>query len=470
MKLTPKTLLIVLLFTSTAGVCAQQPRLKGKVAFANPRERGVEIRINVKDRDTGGLVPGEQPRTQVEDWFHVAPLNALVDIEFDGGKCYRGNGHSRIRVKQENEDLQKVTLLKTRECKIAELRQAKRVYAGVRAEAGIKRHGGAQSIEEAVVGFETEGLKREAELMPSPDELRQELEEDAAHARNGEFFDTFQYKFALTSELYRDRPELLKVLTDFRANKNNAIFFREIGQVKPEMFTEVVRRELGEANDDANLDNVFAVVKEEALSANVRGGATVALLNGQLSDEKLKQEREYYRQQSPSSPIFANSLIALARIGEAEDRAKLYSYIMADSGGTRLKAMEALSLATLIAGPEAFPQGAETLTSVAADKNQDPFVRAFAYHSLRPFVDQGDPTAFKALVAGVKDSKPEVRVQVVLALGVGKTEQTDVAESLLRRVLLTDRSPQVREAARLSLKGASTSGWAVQMFSTQPPN
>ena len=470
MKLTPKTFLIVVLFTSTAGVCAQQPKLKGKVAFANPRERGIEIRINVKDRDTGGLVPGEQPRTEVEDWFHVAPLNALVDIEFDGGKCYRGNGHSRIRVRQENEDLQKVTLLKTRECKIAELRQAKRTYAGVRAEIGIKRHGGAQSTEEAVVDFETGDSRREAELIPSPEELRQELAEEAAHARNGEFFDTFQYKFALTSELYRDRPELLKVLTDFRANKDNAIFFRDIGQVKPEMFTDVVRRELGGEDDNANLDNVFALVKEEALSPNVRGGATVALLNGQLSGEKLMQVRDYYRQQSPTSPIFANSLIALARIGEAEDRAKLYSYITADSGETRLKAMEALSLATLIAGPDAFPQGVKTLTSVAVDKNQEPLVRAFAYRSLRPFVHQGDQTAFQALVAGVTDSKPEVRVQVVLALGVGKMEQTDAAESLLRKVLLTDRSPQVREAARLSLKGASTSEWAAQMFSTPQPN
>jgi HEAT repeat protein len=468
MKLAAKTLLIIMLLTPFSSVCAQQPRLKGKVDYEDPQERGSEITIKVKNVGTGGLVSGQQESTKVEDWYHVAPINALVDVEFDGGGCYMGDGHSRIRVRQENADLRKVVLQKTRECKLKELAQqvkqqtisasaAKKDEAST-APRATGRVASTQAIAEArAKEFEIYSVAA-SDLIPSPEELKRELEAEAAHARNGEFFDTFQYKFALKTELYRSRPALMKVLTDFRAKTENSLFFRAIGQVRPEMYDDIVRREL-QPSRDVNLDNIVTVVKEDAVTTNIRGTATVALLNGEIPDDKLGPVREYFRQQSPSSPIFQTSLIALLRVGEAEDQARLFGYVRDGSAETRNIAMEALSLATLIKGVEAFPDGSTTLATVAANKEGDPLVRAVAFRSLRPFVDQGDKIALQALVNGLTDQNKEVRMQVVLALGVGKTEQDPRVRDRLRRIMLSDGSYQVREAARLSLSGAQTTDW-----------
>ncbi|HET6974907.1 MAG TPA: HEAT repeat domain-containing protein [Pyrinomonadaceae bacterium] len=458
MKLIP-TLAIIVLFIPVGDVCAQQSSLKGKVSLAGPRDRGNEIKIQVRNRGTGQFIDGEQPNTRIEDWFHVAPLYALVDVEFDGGPCYRGDGHSQIRVKKFNADLPQVILQKTRECKIKERRQVTRVAsAGGGGEVGMAPHsGGMASIDKQEARTAEIGkYSSEDNLIPSPTELKQELDEEAAHARNGGFFDTFQYKFALKAELYRDRPELMKVLSEFRTNKENSVFFQAIGQVRPEMFTDVVRREL-EAPGDVNLDNVFAVVREESASQNIRGAANVALLNGSIPDDKLSQIRAYFRQQSPSSPIFVTSLVGLGRIGEADDQKILYRYIASGSRETSSVAMEALYYATLIKGTESFSQGSETLADVAAN-NEDPALRASAFRSLRAFAYQGDETALKALVEGSTDKDPAVRLQAVLALGVGKTEQSSMVRSVLRRISLTDSSRWVRDAARVALSGAPTTG------------
>jgi hypothetical protein len=50
-------------------------------------------------------------------------------------------------------------------------------------------------------------------------------------------------------------------------------------------------------------------------------------------------------------------------------------------------------------------------------------------------------------------------VEVALALGVGDTERDKYANSLLRYVLSTDADRNVRDAAKLSLKGQITNGW-----------
>lgn len=458
MKLTSKTLSIVVLLTSVSTVCAQQPKLKGKVTFSDPKEQGSQIGINVKNVGTGRLVKGEQDTTKVEDWYHVAPLNALVDVEFDGGGCYLGDGHSRIRVQQENGELDKVVLQKTLDCRLKEFRQAK-MRTVTNAKAGAKRSGGAQSVEDeapaAASSVDFHLYKSiEASLIPSANEFKKELEAEAAHARNGEFFDTFQYKFALKSELYKDRPELMQILADFKGNGENSVFFKSIGQVRWEMFFDVVGREL-RPSTAVNLDHVVTVVQEESVSPNIRGTANVALLNDTLPSDKLQTVRQFYRRQPPDSPVFETSLVGRLRIGEAEDLAQVIRYIKDPSGETSRMAMEAVSLAALIKGKDAFPEASSALADVAAN-SKDPWQRAFAYRSLRPFVDQGDDIAFKAMEAGSRDEKAFVRLHVALALGAGDTEKDQKASNLLRNVLLTDIDRYVREAARLSLSGAST--------------
>lgn len=466
MKLTRTSFLMIALLVSVANVCAQdRAKLEGKVALANPRESTSEILIRVRDRDTDKLIGGEQSSTKSEDWFHFATLNALVDVEFDGGVCYVLDGYSAIRVKQVNEELKKITLQKTRECKLKESRQ-RRAYQ-IAARTGGEVNGVATNQGGATVGaIVDERMEARAKidraietevdewLVPSPEQLKQELESEAAHARNGGFFDTFQYKFSLKEELYRSHPELVQVLTDFKNKKENAVLFGTIGQIRPEMFTDVVRRELQKSNE-VNLDNVWTVFKEESASPSVRGTANVAYLNGLLPDERLKQAIAYYRQQAPDSPIFATSLIALGRVGEPEDQARLYSYVNDSSGETRWTAMEALSLTTIIKGPVALPDASKTLAKVASD-NTDPYVRAFAYHSLRPFVYHGDAVAFRALLKGAHDQNAQVRLQAVLALGVGRTEQKRRVHTVLRTIYFTDRSSAVRQAAKLSLIGATT--------------
>ncbi len=476
MKLTSKTMSIVVLLTSVSTVCAQQPRLKGKVTFEDPKEQGSQIRINLKNVRTGKLVEGQQDSTKVPDWYHVAPIDVVVDVEFDGGGCYEGDGHPRISVKRENHDLPDVVLKKTRECRLKELRQAKgRTTTNAKANTGgvTKRSGGAASVEEethATVGSSSDFYlfkSLESNLIPSPEEFRKELEAEAAHARNGEFFDTFQYKFNLKSALYQDRPELMKVLTDFKGDGKNSVFFKEIGKVRWDMFSDVVRREL-QPSAPVNLDNVFDVVQEEAISPNIRGTANVALLNGTLPSEKLQAVRQFYRQQSPESPVFETSLVGLLRVGQNEDVVTVVRHMSDPSPETSRMAMEAVSLATLIKGKDAFPWASRTLADVAAT-SKDPWRRAFAYRSLRPFVDQGDETAFRAMEVGSEDNDPFVRVHVALALGAGETEKNKKASYLLRNILLTDDDRHVRDAARLSLSGASTKGWAADFKTWNSP-
>src|SRR5688500_17685755 len=153
MKLTSKSSLIVVLIISVTTVCAQQPRLKGKVIFDDPQEQGTQIEIRVRNLRTGELVRGQQDRTKVEDWYHEAPLNALVDVEFDGGDCYEGDGHPKITVKQENEELPKVVLKKTRLCRQKELRKLRgTTITIVRPNAGANKsrsRGDASVYEEA---------------------------------------------------------------------------------------------------------------------------------------------------------------------------------------------------------------------------------------------------------------------------------------------------------------------------------
>ena len=464
MKLTPgNSMIIVLLSFST--LYAQGPtRLKGKVVRENPSERS-EIKITVRDRDTGKPVEGEQLSTRIDDWYHVVRPTTLVDVEFDGGPCYLGDGHSRIRVQQIDEVLPDVKLQKTRECRIAESIRDKparkktwstitrtQVYtpqAGGRASAGI-----GVTTTATVSARGSEESTSETILLPSPEVLKQELEAEAAHARNGEFFDTFQYKFALKLELYGDRPALVKVLTDFRSKKENAVFFQTIGQVTPEMFTDVVRREF-QLSEEVNLNNVFAVLKEDAVSQNTRGSANVALLNGDLPDQMKKEVREYHRQQSPSSPIFLTSLVALQRIGEYDDQERLYDYVTDADGETRNIAMEAVYLSALIEGPQALPGASKSLAKVA-NSDADPSVRAIAFHSLRPFLNYNDKTAVKALLKNLKDPNETVRLQVVWALGVAQTEKNPKVKDRLQKISQGDRSAEVRKAALFTLSGFST--------------
>ena len=486
MKLTIATLLLLTISISGSILHAQtpRPRLKGKVVRAESRvcKYAGEIGINVKDHNTRLNVKGQQSATKVEDWYREVDLGTLVDIEFDPGPFHEGDGHSKIRVEQVNSDLPLVKFQKSRDCRILEdvekRRKQGRAYQGYTG-AGAASAGGAKSGSAITLIREPEpepelaesdfkplkiDPKLDADLIPSPAVLREELEAAASHARNGEFFDTFQYKFALKSELYRDIPELMKVLSEFRLKAENETLFQPIGKLKPEMFTDVVRRQF-ETSKDANLDNIRLVVQEENVSEGIRGSATVALLNGPLQDDFRKDMAAYYRSQGPESPIFSNSLIALGRLGEAQDISKLYRYVTDESADNqRLVAMQALALTQLIEGPDSLPGGAKTLASVATG-DQDPEVRAFAVQSLRPFVYYQDQVALDALFDGADDQNSAVRAQVALALGVGQVERGKKVRDVLRR-LMADSSPEVRRAAYLSLTGKLTSGLGIPLSAT----
>lgn len=167
--------------------------------------------------------------------------------------------------------------------------------------------------------------------------------------------------------------------------------------------------------------------------------------------------KEYYRLQNSSSEIFTTSLVALGRIGDSSDKMKLYDYILKGEGEERVIAMEAVAATQLIEGWGALPGGVQTLAEVAT-KDESPKFRAAALYALRPFAYHQDKTAITALLSGVGDPSPKVRIEAVWALGVGDVEDQPRVRRVLRVVAKTDPSPFVRRAANLSLSGAKKVG------------
>src|SRR5713101_1405081 len=94
-----KVALVVM--TCVMPLAAQEPTLKGKVISAeDPQPRnwgGVKIRVN--KRPNNSEVGGEQKVTKDQDWYHVAPLAAHVDVLFDK-VCYVPDGLYAVYVSQ----------------------------------------------------------------------------------------------------------------------------------------------------------------------------------------------------------------------------------------------------------------------------------------------------------------------------------------------------------------------------------
>jgi len=442
------TATLVVVLGCLSSVAGQESKLTGKIV---PND---EVRINVRrTEDKHAKIGGEERITTKPAWYHVAPTGANVDVLFDKA-CYVPAGVYNRYVEQGDNDTGTIQLQKTRECLILERRQKrKKNSTSVRLIGSL---GGAASM--GPDQYEIEGeltVKRssipdDADLFPTPAELTAQLEKEAKFARDSELFDTFQYNFAVKSRIYSADISLKKVLTDFHKNLDNQDLFKPVGNVTLDMLEDTVRGQLS-VDSSINLDHLQAVMRENSLSPSIRGSATLALLNAQLTSETRQNMLKYFHQQTPSSDIYRNALIARARLGDES----LNDYILNGTDQSQIVAfMQALALAKIVDGRNALPDGARTLTAVAT-KGKDPQIRAAAFTALRPFAYNGDEEAIKTLVTGARtDPSPEARFRATVSLGVGKLEQVSWIHKILLTIATRDPSFDVRRAAKFSLSGS----------------
>lgn len=471
-------------------VAQQMPTLRGTVLpDENPPPKlwgGVRIRVKNRSNDNKE-VPGEQKITDNHDWYHVAPLGAWVDVWFDKA-CYVPGVLDKIYVKKGDQRLDEtVVLQKALGCSTAEQHQRQSgenrssSQSGQMARANSQRATAeptlARGEDVAAVGFPARktGGGRFASpptntnefmqigaantySLPSPRTLIKDLEKEARLARSGQLFDTFQYNFRVKWVVYGSVPGLAKTLWQFQSDKQNEDLFKQIGNVPLGAFDDTVRAQF-EIAGPVKFENIKRVVMDSAMSSSVRGSATVAFLNikSTLPETAINEMIEYYRQQAqdPSSEIFVESVVALARHGDSSDRAKLLDDIRNGTDSKRtIASIKALAVAQIFEGPEPLAGAAETLAEVTKE-NKDSNVRAAAVSALRPFAYRRDETAIKALVTGVReDSSDEVRARATLSLGAGNLEDDPWVRRILRSALKTDPSPLVRRAASATLSGA----------------
>lgn len=424
---------LILLFTCAAPLAAQETNLKGQVVPGeSPRDlpklwRGV--RITVKYHGTDQEIQGQQSETEDQSWFHVAPIGARVDVYFDKAN-YIPSLLPNVKVSEEGSNLPIVKLKKCRDAELLEL------YAQ-------RQQKSSRTV-----------LRRIRRLGPTSTRgMTLQLEREARLARNGRFFDTFQHNFAVKAAVHRKAPTIRGLLARFRRDAKNQDLFIAVGASTPEMFDDVVQAEF-QISTEVSLNNIKKVIKEEALSSSVRGSATVALLNLKPDDDTLNEMRSYYREQarSPSSKIFASSVVALARIGDENDRRRLYDNIINSKDPRQVTTlMDALAASAIIEGAEGLSGGVSILANVA-NSNADPEVRAAALNALRPFAYQRHEAAIAALARGVKkDPSPLARTSAARALGFGHLKHNITARTVLIDVARTDSSPVVRHTAEVSL-------------------
>jgi HEAT repeats len=462
----PYSLIVLALLLCTSTVVAQnhpqEPMLRGRVISGEkpPQQNWGDVRIKVINRANYEEIEGEQKVTFDQTWYHVAVLGAHVDIMFDKA-CHIPAVLFNKYVKPGDNYLTNVKLRKTKPCLRLE-RQNSRHHA-LRLEFPTADVAAVRSHHFAVQPFEISEFTNaemyaNSDSVPSADTLKKELTKEAALARRGKFFDTFQYNFRVNWIVYSDVPVLRSLLLEFQEAKENQDLFSQLGNVPPEAFDDVIAAQF-EISDQPHFENIKRVITDSTMSPSVRGSASIAFLNIKpgLPEPTVNQMIEYYRQQAQdsSSEIFATSLVVLARVGNNSDRAKLYDDALVSSDRKRVFAsMNALRLAHIIEGPDAVPEGAKTLAEVA-NTSKDSTVRAAAFSALRPFAYTNDQTAITALVTGAQeDPDAAARFRATVALGVGELEDDPWVSKVLRQVAKADPSSAVRRAARFSLSGA----------------
>jgi len=426
-----------------------------------PQQNWGDVRIKVINLANHREIEGEQKVTTEQTWYHVAVLGASVDILFDKACHVQGTLLNKY-VNPGETSFPTVKLHKTRPCLKLEQKQKNRHHA-LRlqlpsADPAVVRADrfAAQPIE--LSEFVNAEMRESSDSDPSAKMLKEDLEKEAALARRGKFFDTFQYNFRVNWTVYGDVPALRSVLLEFQEAKENQDLFSQLGNVPLEAFDDVIAAQF-EISDQADFENIKRVVMDSAMSSSVRGSGSVAFLNikPKLPETTANQMMEYYRQQAKdsSSEIFATSLVVLMRAGDSTDKAKIYYDARASTDQKRvLGSMNALRLAYIIEGTDAVPEGAKTLAEVA-NTSDDATVRGAAFFALRPFANAKDETAITALVTGAQqDPDAAVRFRATVALGVGELEDDPWVRRVLRRVAKTDPSAAVRRAANFSLSGA----------------
>jgi hypothetical protein len=460
------SLIILVLISCTTTVFAQKPQqrpmLKGRVFSGEkpPQQNWGDVRIKVINLANHQEIEGEQKVTTEQTWFHVALLGASVDILFDKACHVQGSLLDKY-VNPGETSFPTIKLHKTRPC--LKLEQQKNRHHALRlqlpsANLAVVRADRFAAHPIELSEFTNAEMRESSESDPSAKTLKEDLEKEAALARRGKFFDTFQYNFRVNWIVYGDVPALRSVLLEFQEAKENKDLFSQLGNVPLEAFDDVIAAQF-EISDQADFENIKRVVMDSAMSSSIRGSGSVAFLNikPRLPETTANQMIEYYRQQAQdsSSEIFATSLVVLMRAGDSTDKAKIYHDARASTDQKRvLGSMNALRLAHIIEGADAVPEGAKTLAEVA-NTSEDPTVRAAAFFALRPFANTKDQTAITALVTGAQqDPDAAVRFRATVALGVGELEDDPWVHRVLRRVAKTDPSAAVRRAAKFSLSGA----------------
>ena len=446
---------VALILCSFSVISAQQARLYGKVVPAdspnNPPRLWTKIRLTVRNKATGYQIPGKQDYTDDHTWFHGAPLNSRVEVLFDRGPCYLPDGFSVVDVSQNQLALETVQLQRSKECLKAERDQKRRTTTR-------HSHTIGPVDEASFVHAVPEG---DADLIPSPEILKKELEKEAVIARKGAFFDTFQYNFAIKSEVYEYIQVLREVLTQFRTDPQNQDLFKPIGNATLEAYRDSVRAQF-EISTDIKPDNIKAIIKNDELAPNVRGSANVALLKLKMDQITILEIRDYCRREVQNvSDIFATCLVTLARIGDKSDELRIYDLVLHGEKQQRVIAMEALATAQLIEGPGTLTEGIKTLSSVVRNREEDEELRAAAVFALRPYVAQNDSTAIAAIIAAVKDPSPKVRVESVWALSIDELEDQPRVRKLLRNLAATDEEEFIQRAAKASLIGPDRLGKSI---------
>ena len=439
-------------------IIAQQPKLNGKVISTEkplPRLWG-GVRIKVKNRINNQEVEGEQTVTSDQDWYHGAPLGASVDVLFDKD-CYVSEVIN-VNVRPGENPQQTVQLQRKRECLINDRRQQRtrdKRKAGARANLdvsalGVVIHGSVAASVSSAVDYGRDKTAGDRDLFPSGGTLQQELENEAKFARESGFRDTFQYNFGVKQKAYADDVGLMEILSNFKNNAQNADLFKEVGEIKPEMYDDVIGAQF-EIPGEVNLDNIKKVLRDEDIGPSLRGSATVGLLNLRLDDSTRNELTQYFQSQTENSPIFRTSLVARARL---DDRS-LYQDLQTNSDQARVILMiEAIAVARIADDRDTFSEASQALTDVAS-RNKDPLIRQSAFSALRAFAYRSDQTAINALLTGVrKDPNPAVRFWVAVSLGVGDLEDNGSVRKVLRLVATRDSSSDVRRAANSSLSGA----------------
>lgn len=468
MNIQKASLLIILSFVSLISASAQDNdrTIRGKVVpsrlLEDCEKRPIAWdKIQVKVMHDGHPAPHTPVRSTGDQWMHKMPVGAKIEVGFIYA-CYRPNGLAAFTVSDdEPQEKGVVTLKPSYGCQPPCQRRPKRSAtttivgaANARVQIDEREYGQKNTSvgEQTTVATSARTqISTDAIEKPSPEELLKDLQEDAEIAKRFNSIDVFLYNFEAMSLTFKGDKALSDALNSFKSQ--NVILFEPEGNRRPELFRNIIEKQ---NNGEAPLDRtqINDLIRDPSIDPSIKGSAVVALLGTELSEKDKEEQREIFREyaKDPSSDIYLTSVIALARIGNTEDRKRIEADIKDPDKGRA--SLIAIRVAQNTEGQDVFSSSVDALAETATS-NSDPETRLAAIQALRTFaLRRRYPSAIKALSQGlIKDSNEDVRIEAATALGLGTLERRGDIRAALRQAALRDSSPEVREAATFALSG-----------------